>query len=142
MHNKAMYPRPDTFDPWRYVRTESREETTPMQGTTFTDASTNWPIWGLGSKVWYVNPISEFQHGPSYPRRVKLVIGLNTDQVACGPTSPGRWHGALVMKMALVSLLSRYEFRLDNADAGQKWWWETFQMPFESTTVTFWEREH
>ena len=52
MHDKVTYRQPESFDPWRYVHGEVREKANPMQGTTFTDASTDWPIWGLGSKVW------------------------------------------------------------------------------------------
>ena len=49
--------------------------------------------------------------------------------------SPGRWHAALVLKMALVELLQKYDFRLEDEGARVKWWWETFQMPVEGTRV-------
>lgn len=37
--------------------------------------------------------------------------------------------------MALVELLQKYDFRLEDEGARVKWWWETFQMPVEGTRV-------
>ncbi|KAL9123111.1 MAG: hypothetical protein Q9187_000340 [Circinaria calcarea] len=111
MHNEAKYPNPYEFDGHRFVSakrpTAAGDPTTipgdgGMRGTTFTDASKDFPVWGYGSKV-----------------------------------CPGRWHGALVLKMAIVHLVARYDFRLDDATVSQKWFWETFQMPYESTRVSF-----
>ena len=56
MHDPAKYPEPDAFDPLRFVPVSheavkgGREN--PLRGTTVTDASKDFPIWGLGSKVW------------------------------------------------------------------------------------------
>ncbi|MCJ1248353.1 hypothetical protein MMC30_005570 [Trapelia coarctata] len=114
MHNEAKYPNPNAFEGLRFVKDLPLPTSTfasgmrnePMRGTTLTDASKDFPIWGLGSKV-----------------------------------CPGRWHAALVLKMALVQLLKEYDFRLENEGARLKWWWETFQMPYESTRVAFRKRE-
>jgi len=37
--------------------------------------------------------------------------------------------------MALVELLQKYDFHLEDEGARVKWWWETFQMPVEKTRV-------
>lgn len=56
MHNEAKYPNADTFDGHRFIKaennTDSESADTSLRGTTFTDASKDFPIWGLGSKVW------------------------------------------------------------------------------------------
>ncbi|KAL8762520.1 MAG: hypothetical protein Q9184_001480 [Pyrenodesmia sp. 2 TL-2023] len=58
MHNDAIYPKPEAFDGLRFVANTHSKVSAPsenvMRGTTFTDASKDFPIWGLGSKVWYV----------------------------------------------------------------------------------------
>ena len=56
MHNESKYPKADVFDGLRFFSgatshnqgTRSEE----MQGTVFTDASKDLPVWGLGSRVW------------------------------------------------------------------------------------------
>jgi len=50
---------------------------------------------------------------------------------------PGRWHAALVLKLSIVHLVQNYDFKLENPTARKKWFWETFQMPYESTKVLF-----
>ena len=60
LHNGSKYPNPESFDGLRFVK-DNHSETSPvgdgvMRGTTFTDASKDFPIWGLGSKVWYAGP--------------------------------------------------------------------------------------
>lgn len=65
MHNEVKYPRPHDFEGLRFVKEGEKlvgsasvkiggkgrgEE--PMRGTVLTDASRDFPIWGLGSKVW------------------------------------------------------------------------------------------
>ena len=50
-------------------------------------------------------------------------------------SSPGRWHASLVIKMALVKLIQEYDFRLEDNGKRVKWFWETFQMPYENTRV-------
>ena len=56
MHDESRYPNPEDFDGHRFVdKSQSRNPSlaeNPMRGTTFTDASEDFPIWGLGSKVW------------------------------------------------------------------------------------------
>ena len=58
MHNEAKYPNPHAFEGLRFVRDLSLPPGTsatgrePMRGTALTDASKDFPIWGLGSKVW------------------------------------------------------------------------------------------
>ena len=39
------------------------------------------------------------------------------------------------MKMALVKLIQEYDFRLEDDKRSEEWFWETFQMPYESTRV-------
>ncbi|KAI9660584.1 MAG: hypothetical protein M1821_009936 [Bathelium mastoideum] len=48
---------------------------------------------------------------------------------------PGRWHASFVIKLALVNLIERYDFRLEGEPSTYKWFWETFQMPYESSRV-------
>ena len=55
--------------------------------------------------------------------------------------SPGRWHAAIVMKMAIVYLVKNYDFRLENEASRHKWFWETFQMPYESSKILVRKRE-
>ena len=56
MHNESRYPQPDEFDGLRFaqntIATMSKQGESDQRGTTFTDASKDFPIWGLGSKVW------------------------------------------------------------------------------------------
>jgi len=54
MHNESKYPNADTFDGLRFVKSAAapRGADDVMRGTTYTDASKDYPIWGLGSKVW------------------------------------------------------------------------------------------
>ena len=58
MHIEAKYSNADSFDGLRFVKqvgstivSKSKDES--MLGTTFTDVSQDFPIWGYGSKVWY-----------------------------------------------------------------------------------------
>lgn len=58
MHDSSKYPNPDEFDGFRFLKknaaaTISRTAENPMQGSTFTDVSKDYPIWGIGSKAWY-----------------------------------------------------------------------------------------
>ena len=43
--------------------------------------------------------------------------------------------------MVLVKLIIEYDFRLEDGKAKVKWFWETFQMPFENTRVLFRKRK-
>ena len=54
MHDELKYPNADTFDGLRFIKKNNMSGLPDniMRGTTFTDASTDFPIWGLGSKVW------------------------------------------------------------------------------------------
>ena len=56
MHNETNYPRANEFDGLRFVPNSTfgkpEREISDQRGTTFTDASKDFPIWGLGSKVW------------------------------------------------------------------------------------------
>lgn len=51
--------------------------------------------------------------------------------------SPGRWHSALVIKMVLVQLMTDWDIRLQDENTRKYFFWETFQMPYESTGVLF-----
>jgi len=55
--------------------------------------------------------------------------------------SPGRWHASLVIKMVLVKLIQDYDFRLEYDGKRVKWFWETFQMPYEGTRVLMKKRK-
>lgn len=44
MHNEKDYPRPNDFQPRRFVDTDS-----PVRGTKFTEVSEKFPVWGFGS---------------------------------------------------------------------------------------------
>lgn len=56
MHDESKYSNADMFDGLRFVKTSRSTACGPpdnvLRGTTFTDASKDYPIWGLGSKVW------------------------------------------------------------------------------------------
>ena len=56
MHNETKYPRADEFDGLRFLPNhpslKQGTHSVEMQGTVFTDASKDFPIWGLGSRVW------------------------------------------------------------------------------------------
>jgi cytochrome P450 len=50
MHDPTRYPSPDEFDGLRFVGDQRLGRDT--RGTTFTDASREFPIWGFGARVW------------------------------------------------------------------------------------------
>ena len=59
MHNETKFPRPNEFDGLRFVKGQSTasagnalHQGFGMRGTTFIDASKDFPIWGFGSRVW------------------------------------------------------------------------------------------
>lgn len=58
MHNEEKYPMPHEFDGHRFINDpfatskHLRLHDGDMRGTTFADASKDFPIWGYGSKVW------------------------------------------------------------------------------------------
>lgn len=56
MHNEAKYHSPHDFDGLRFVEKTSEDSTDASsngaRGTRLTDASKDWPIWGLGARVW------------------------------------------------------------------------------------------
>lgn len=56
MHNEANYSLADTFDGLRFIKakdkTDSTSAGTSLRGTKFTDASKDFPTWGLCFKVW------------------------------------------------------------------------------------------
>ncbi len=60
MHNEAKYPNPQTFDGLRFVKTsstaaeEGKSDGEEMRGTTLTEGTKDFPIWGFGSKIWSV----------------------------------------------------------------------------------------
>ena len=98
MHNELRYPNAEAFDGLRFVQfAQTKSSSLPndtMRGTTFTDASQDLPIWGLGSNVWYV--------ARTQPQRLPLIA-----------PSPGRWHASLIIKMALAYLIVHYDFQLE-----------------------------
>ena len=53
-HDESKYPNPYEFDGLRFVKSIAFPEqpNNMMRGTTFTDGTKDWPIWGLGSKIW------------------------------------------------------------------------------------------
>ena len=83
MHDSAKYPNPDDFDGLRFVKpsvlTPAVVEEQSMRGTSLTDATKDFPIWGLGSKAWCV------------VRQAESLIPSTDNpsaqswQVACGP---------------------------------------------------------
>lgn len=56
MHNEVEYPHPHDFDGLRFMKGAgvAIESQTggEMRGTTLTDGSKDFPIWGYGSKIW------------------------------------------------------------------------------------------
>ena len=59
MHNEAKYPHPHDFDGLRFVkgtgiisRGSMKSEGGETRGTTLTDGTKDFPIWGLGSRIW------------------------------------------------------------------------------------------
>lgn len=49
--------------------------------------------------------------------------------------SPGRFHATMVIKIALSQLLLNYDLLLEKESARNKWYWETFALPYESTRI-------
>lgn len=43
--------------------------------------------------------------------------------------------------MALAHLINNYEFRLEDESKNYRWFWETFQMPYESSRVSIRKRK-
>ena len=126
MHNELRYPNAKAFDGLRFVQNvHTKASALPndaMRGTTFTDASQDFPIWGLGSKVWYASR--------NQSQRLPLIV-----------LSPGRWHSSFVIKMALVYLIVHYDFQLEAKPESYRWFWDTFQMPYESSKVLIRKRQ-
>ena len=60
MHNEIKYPRPHTFDGLRFVKDvgtipgDKESDSRTMRGTTLTEGTKDFPIWGFGSKIWSV----------------------------------------------------------------------------------------
>ena len=55
MHDELVYPNPKEFDGFRFVEghdTGFAGSSDTKRGTLFTEASKEYPIWGLGSKAW------------------------------------------------------------------------------------------
>lgn len=58
MHNEEKYPTAHEFDGHRFINDSHitskhlRSQDDDVRGTTFTDASQEFPIWGYGSKAW------------------------------------------------------------------------------------------
>ncbi|PWY82042.1 putative cytochrome P450 [Aspergillus heteromorphus CBS 117.55] len=48
---------------------------------------------------------------------------------------PGRFHATLVLKLAMVNFLTRYQMRLADSKMRSHWMYEAFSMPYESTKV-------
>lgn len=55
MHDEFKYPNPTEFDGFRFVASHptriSNDSSGSKRGTPFTEASKDYPIWGLGSKA-------------------------------------------------------------------------------------------
>ena len=52
MHDSAQCLNPETFDGHRIVKDpQSGNQSSSVRGTVFTDASKDFPIWGLGFEV-------------------------------------------------------------------------------------------
>ena len=59
LHDETKYPNPRVFDGLRFVPKEQKEssaaaEGEEMRGTTLTEGTKDFPIWGFGSKIWSV----------------------------------------------------------------------------------------
>ena len=64
MHNEARYPNPQVFDGLRFVKDSgTASEGGEMRGTTLTEGTKDFPIWGFGSKIWSV--LSSFSLVPN-----------------------------------------------------------------------------
>ncbi|KAI9711711.1 MAG: hypothetical protein M1820_001855 [Bogoriella megaspora] len=114
MHSTSKYTDPFRFDGHRFVKngsTAKNDEGCDMRGTKFTDPSRDFPIWGIGSKAWYCSQL------------------------------PGRFHASLVMKLAIAHIVKHYEFRLEQPQKRHRWFWETYMMPYESTTILLRKRD-
>ncbi|KAL8719998.1 MAG: hypothetical protein Q9225_003068 [Loekoesia sp. 1 TL-2023] len=108
MHDPAKYPNPHDFNGLRFVESSNGKEKKP--------GGAEEPLRGTK----FVDGSKDF---PIWGFGSKIC--------------PGRWHGALVIKMVVVELLKRYDFHLEDENAKTHFWWETFQMPYESTRLVF-----
>jgi len=56
LHDEPRYPDHTKFDGFRFVESEATgPDESPVsnaRGTSFTEASKDFPVWGLGSKAW------------------------------------------------------------------------------------------
>lgn len=58
LHDKVKYPNPDSFDGLRFVKEPSavhgdiKSEGGQMRGTTFTEGTKEYTVWGLGTMIW------------------------------------------------------------------------------------------
>ena len=56
MHDEVKYPNSHEFDGFRFVEGHpggvAGSSVSEVRGSSFTDASKEYPIWGLGSKAW------------------------------------------------------------------------------------------
>ncbi|KAL9074039.1 MAG: hypothetical protein Q9157_004529 [Trypethelium eluteriae] len=54
---------------------------------------------------------------------------------------PGRFHASLVMKLAIAHIVKHYDFYLQQPNKRHRWFWETYMMPYESTTILLRRRD-
>lgn len=83
MHDESQYPDADNFDGHRFVKPQQDPSLSlsdsSMRGTTLTDASKDFPIWGLGSKSWLVDT-SPYPEYANSPLPVQTVQGYDISQ--------------------------------------------------------------
>ncbi|KAM0794861.1 hypothetical protein BDR22DRAFT_894747 [Usnea florida] len=68
-------------------------------------------------------------------------VGLMISRSGDSDLSPGRWHYAFVIRLALIQLVNAYELRLSDEPSSYKWFWETCLMPYESSRALIMRRQ-
>lgn len=107
MHNESKYPNPDTFDGLHFVKTATATASgppdSPTRGTTFTAGNKDFPIWGLGSKIWYVPPQHLFR--PNVRTGLRILVSFEYVVPGDGvPLSLLKWR-LFILSLDMSSVL-------------------------------------
>lgn len=131
LRDPAIYPRPATFDPYRFLSHNSNalpSEAFPhdlfptlhnhdsQKPSRFTDLSPDYPIWGLGKQAWCV-----------FPTLATLCdANLSANNIS---HSPGRFYASFIIKLVLVEMLQNYDLKMDAIPEKRYFTWRSSLIP-------------